>query len=93
MLVLGSWSTVSEEIHLLTPSRVRENIKGHLALIRVRDRSAGADSIRNASQYQILRFELCQPMTPALPVAERRLRHIAVLWAARAGYCLPLLYL
>ena len=30
-----------------------------------------------------LRLELCQPMTPALlPVGERRLRHVAVSWAA-----------
>ncbi|MGB5184682.1 MAG: hypothetical protein WBO12_21175 [Xanthobacteraceae bacterium] len=29
-----------------------------------------------------LRLELCQPITPALPVGKRRLRHVAVLWAA-----------
>jgi hypothetical protein len=28
------------------------------------------------------RLELCQPITPALPVGERRLRHVAVSWTA-----------
>jgi hypothetical protein len=28
------------------------------------------------------RLELCQPMTSVLPVCKRRLRHVAVLWAA-----------
>jgi hypothetical protein len=32
--------------------RVSENIEGYLALVRVRDRPAGADGILNASQYQ-----------------------------------------
>jgi len=36
-----------------------------------------------AAQTSIFRFELCQPMTPALPMGERRLRHVAVSWAAR----------
>jgi len=33
-----------------------------------------------------LRFELCQPMTAALPADKRCLRQIAVLWAARASH-------
>ena len=34
---------------------------------------------------------MCQPMTPALlPVGERRLRHVAVSWAARACRCMPI---
>ena len=33
-----------------------------------------------------LRFELYQPMTPALPVDKRSLQHVAVLWAARASH-------
>jgi len=33
-------------------------------------------------QASIFRLELCRPMTPALPVVERKLRHVAVLWAA-----------
>jgi hypothetical protein len=33
-----------------------------------------------------LRFELCQPMTAALPVDKRSLRQVAVLWAARASH-------
>jgi hypothetical protein len=36
----------------------------------------------------ILTVKLRQPMTPALPVAKRKLRHIAVSWAAGAGYYL-----
>ena len=49
MLILGSWSTISEEIHLFTPLEVRENFKG----IRVRGRSADADGIHNAINFQI----------------------------------------
>jgi hypothetical protein len=30
----------------------------------------------------ISKLELCEPMAPALPVDERRLRHVAVSWAA-----------
>ena len=30
MSALASWSTISEEIHLFTPSQVRENGKGIL---------------------------------------------------------------
>jgi hypothetical protein len=40
---------------------VRENFKG----IRVRGRSADADGIHNASQYQLSDSKLCQPMTQA----------------------------
>jgi hypothetical protein len=35
-----------------------------------------------ASQSKPQTFRLCQPMTPALPVGERRLRHVPVSWAA-----------
>ena len=28
------------------------------------------------------RLEMCQPMAPVLPVSERKLRHVAVWWAA-----------
>jgi hypothetical protein len=44
--------------------------------------SAGADGIRNASQYQLFRSGLCQPMALTLPVGERRLRQVPVSWAA-----------
>jgi len=43
---------------------------------------AGADGNRNASQYRPFGLELCQPMASVLPVGERRLRHVAVSWAA-----------
>jgi hypothetical protein len=45
---------------------------------RARSRSA----VPTASQSKPQLFRLCQPMTPALPVGERKLRRVSALWAA-----------
>jgi hypothetical protein len=37
-------------------------------------REHGLTGTRNASQYQLFRLDLCQPMASALPVGERRFR-------------------
>ena len=59
-------SRICERIHVSSP--VARNQR------RARSRSAGADGTRNASQYQLIRLDLRQPMASALPVGERRFR-------------------
>ena len=62
-------------IHRCSP--ICENIFDYARNQR-RARRPSADATAPAMQNFSLRLELCQPMTPALPMGKRRLRHVVV---------------